>query len=235
MCFNRRTQDLLNRLGTYQAAFFCLHRNKWIVTGTEPLRSVLYSFKNIITANVMDKLHQSNIKGEMNINGKAAKFYLPKLIFNGRPNALGTLSLRQMQQFIPLMLRYSTGRLRPFYGNPKTKPVWWPKDLPWHIRFDLRTDAQKLVEPFDHCLRRIIWSCYMHHQRTDLLCVAADYRKETELMKSAFDTRRDIEKEILVPSQANTETLSLVMSVDGNVEMYDSEMWRQIAMLLGKR
>ena len=50
----------------------------------------------------------------------------------------------QLRAFIPLMLKYSTGRGKPGWGKESTKPPWWPKHVPWaNVRMDARTDEEK--------------------------------------------------------------------------------------------
>ena len=55
-----------------------------------------------------------------------------------------TLLQAQLRAFIPLMLKYSTGRGKPGWGKESTKPPWWPKHVPWaNVRMDARTDEEK--------------------------------------------------------------------------------------------
>uniref|UniRef100_A0A182S654 Nuclear respiratory factor 1 NLS/DNA-binding dimerisation domain-containing protein n=1 Tax=Anopheles maculatus TaxID=74869 RepID=A0A182S654_9DIPT len=50
----------------------------------------------------------------------------------------------QLRAFIPLMLKYSTGRGKPGWGRDSTRPPWWPKELPWaNVRMDARTEDEK--------------------------------------------------------------------------------------------
>lgn len=56
----------------------------------------------------------------------------------------------QLRAFIPLMLKYSTGRGKPGWGKDQTKPPWWPKCVPWaNVRMDARKpeDKQKVSLP----------------------------------------------------------------------------------------
>ena len=49
-----------------------------------------------------------------------------------------------MRAFIPLMLKFSTGRGKPGWGKETTKPPWWPKHVPWaNVRMDARNDDEK--------------------------------------------------------------------------------------------
>ncbi|XP_014676696.1 PREDICTED: nuclear respiratory factor 1-like [Priapulus caudatus] len=76
----------------------------------------------------------------------------------------------QLRAFIPMMLKYSTGRGKPGWGRPSTRPVWWPDDLPWaNVRSDVRTEEEKQRVPWTQALRTIVKNCYKHHGREDLL------------------------------------------------------------------
>jgi len=61
-----------------------------------------------------------------------------------------SLPKAQLRNFIPEMLKYSTGRSKPGWGRQECRPVWWPSDLPWaNVRSDVRSDEDK---------KRVCWS-----------------------------------------------------------------------------
>jgi nuclear respiratory factor 1 len=65
----------------------------------------------------------------------------------------------QLRAFIPLMLKYSTGRGKPGWGKDQTKPAWWPKGVPWaNVRMDARkTEEKQKVYFFDYlCFKLLI-------------------------------------------------------------------------------
>ena len=69
---------------------------------------------------------------------------LPPLVVDGIPTPVEKMTQAQLRAFIPLMLKYSTGRGKPGWGKESTRPVWWPKDLPWaNVRSDARTEEDK--------------------------------------------------------------------------------------------
>ena len=69
---------------------------------------------------------------------------LPPLVVDGIPTPVEKMTQAQLRAFIPLMLKYSTGRGKPSWGKESTRPVWWPKDLPWaNVRSDARSDEEK--------------------------------------------------------------------------------------------
>lgn len=124
-------------------------------------------------------------------------FELPPLIIDGIPTPVEKMTQAQLRAFIPLMLKYSTGRGKPGWGRESTRPSWWPKELPWaNVRMDARSedDKQKVNLIFrastkhlhylclcinvgistkqiswTHALRKIVINCYKYHGREDLL------------------------------------------------------------------
>jgi len=102
-------------------------------------------------------------------------YELPPLIIDGIPTPVEKMTQAQLRAFIPLMLKYSTGknyreasmvvrrtvlfqrevnnvlfhlpetgRGKPGWGRESTRPLWWPKELPWaNVRMDARTEEEK--------------------------------------------------------------------------------------------
>ncbi len=71
-------------------------------------------------------------------------FELPPLIIDGIPTPVEKMTQAQLRAFIPLMLKYSTGRGKPGWGRDSTRPAWWPTELPWaNVRMDARTEDDK--------------------------------------------------------------------------------------------
>lgn len=69
---------------------------------------------------------------------------LPPLVVDGIPTPVEKMTQAQLRAFIPLMLKYSTGRGKPGWGKDSTRPPWWPLDLPWaNVRSDARNDDDK--------------------------------------------------------------------------------------------
>lgn len=69
---------------------------------------------------------------------------LPPLVVDGIPTPVEKMTQAQLRAFIPLMLKYSTGRGKPGWGKDSTRPPWWPQDLPWaNVRSDARNDEEK--------------------------------------------------------------------------------------------
>ena len=69
---------------------------------------------------------------------------LPPIVIDGIPTPVEKMTQAQLRAFIPLMLKYSTGRGKPGWGKESTKPPWWPKGVPWaNVRMDARTEEDK--------------------------------------------------------------------------------------------
>ena len=67
----------------------------------------------------------------------------------------------QLRAFIPLMLKYSTGRGKPGWGKESTMPSWWPRGVPWaNVRMDARREDEKQRVSWTHALRQIVINCY---------------------------------------------------------------------------
>ncbi|XP_065184199.1 DNA-binding protein P3A2-like [Sycon ciliatum] len=103
------------------------------------------------------------------------KHELPPLVIEGIPTPLNKMTQAQLRAFIPLMLKYSTGRPKPGWGKDDMRPVWWPDGLPWqNVRADMRSDNEKQQTQWTEALRQIVRNCYTHHNRLDLLLETAE-------------------------------------------------------------
>ncbi|OQR70463.1 DNA-binding protein P3A2-like [Tropilaelaps mercedesae] len=109
--------------------------------------------------------------GTVATNGNTEGLHdLPPLIIDGIPTPVEKMTQAQLRCFIPLMLKYSTGRGKPGWGRESTRPPWWPQDLPWaNVRSDVRSDEDKQRVSWTHALRQIVINCYRYHGREDLL------------------------------------------------------------------
>ena len=78
-------------------------------------------------------------------------------------------------QFTYLFIFSKTGRGKPGWGKETTKPVWWPKGVPWaNVRMDARNTDEKQKVSWTHALRQIVINCYKYHGREDLLPVFSE-------------------------------------------------------------
>jgi len=95
---------------------------------------------------------------------------LPPLVIEGIPTPVDKMTQAQLRAFIPIMLKYSTGRGKPGWGRDQTKPPWWPEDVPWaNVRSDVRTEDEKAKVSWTNALRRVVRNCYQYHGREELL------------------------------------------------------------------
>ena len=82
---------------------------------------------------------------------------LPPLVVDGIPTPVEKMTQAQLRAFIPLMLKYSTGRGKPGWGKESTRPPWWPQDLPWaNVRSDARNEEDKQKVGFCWIFSKII-------------------------------------------------------------------------------
>lgn len=109
--------------------------------GAKPLEDVVRNLKSIVMEELETALaHQAPPPALED----PTLFELPPLIIDGIPTPVEKMTQAQLRAFIPLMLKYSTGRGKPGWGRESTRPSWWPKELPWaNVRMDARPDDDK--------------------------------------------------------------------------------------------
>ncbi|XP_070558094.1 DNA-binding protein P3A2-like isoform X2 [Ptychodera flava] len=137
------------------------------VFGAAPLENVVRNCRNVIMSELENALaQQAPAPPPENSN----LHELPPLVIDGIPTPVDKMTQAQLRAFIPMMLKYSTGRGKPGWGKESCRPVWWPSDLPWaNVRSDARSEDQKQKVSWTHALRTIVKNCYKHHGREDLL------------------------------------------------------------------
>ncbi|KAK9754408.1 NLS-binding and DNA-binding and dimerization domains of Nrf1 [Popillia japonica] len=135
--------------------------------GTKPLieivRKLRQNIENDFGCQDTEEMVSSTIESD-------GKFELPPLVIEGVPVPLHKMTQAQSRSFIPLMMKYSTGRATPGWGKIQYRPPWWPDDTPWeNVRTDTRYREVKERIPWTTALRQIIFKCYKYHDRLDLL------------------------------------------------------------------
>jgi nuclear respiratory factor 1 len=137
------------------------------VFGAKPLEDVIKNLRGMIMEELENALaHQAPPP----VQDDPSLFELPPLIIDGIPTPVEKMTQAQLRAFIPLMLKYSTGRGKPGWGRESTRPPWWPKELPWaNVRMDARSEDEKQKISWTHALRQIVINCYKFHGREDLL------------------------------------------------------------------
>ncbi|CAH1266216.1 NRF1 [Branchiostoma lanceolatum] len=137
------------------------------VFGAAPLDSVVRNCRQVIMQDLEAALAQQAPPPQ---SENPHLHELPPLVIEGIPVPVDKMTQAQLRAFIPIMLKYSTGRGKPGWGKEATRPVWWPSDLPWaNVRSDVRTEEQKQQVSWTHALRTIVKNCYKHHGREDLM------------------------------------------------------------------
>ncbi|KAJ8301622.1 hypothetical protein KUTeg_020609 [Tegillarca granosa] len=142
------------------------------VFGSQPLENVIRNNKNLIMQELESSLADQTPPSQPD---NPLLHELPPLVIDGIPTSVDKMTQAQLRNFIPEMLKYSTGRSKPGWGKEECRPVWWPSDLPWaNVRSDARTDEDKKRVSWTEALRTIVKNCYKHHGREDLLHVFND-------------------------------------------------------------
>ncbi|KYQ59374.1 DNA-binding protein Ewg [Trachymyrmex zeteki] len=159
------------------------------VFGAKPLEDVVKNLRTVIMEELENALAQ---QAPPPVQDDPSLFELPPLIIDGIPTPVEKMTQAQLRAFIPLMLKYSTGRGKPGWGRDSTRPPWWPKELPWaNVRMDARTEDEKqkcnpLQISWTHALRQIVINCYKYHGREDLLpAFNEDDEKSNTLIQQA--------------------------------------------------
>ncbi|XP_069700307.1 DNA-binding protein Ewg isoform X9 [Periplaneta americana] len=147
-------------------------QNSFRVFGAKPLEDVIKNIRSMIMEELESALAQ---QAPPPVQEDPSLYELPPLIIDGIPTPVEKMTQAQLRAFIPLMLKYSTGRGKPGWGRESTRPPWWPKELPWaNVRMDARSEEEKqkcrnLQISWTHALRQIVINCYKYHGREDLL------------------------------------------------------------------
>ncbi|GAB6020079.1 hypothetical protein CHUAL_002816 [Chamberlinius hualienensis] len=163
--------EYATRVGQQAVVLICTPgkpQNSFKVFGAKPLEDVVRNLKTM----VMHELEQSLVhQAPQGNNVEDPNLQeLPPLVIDGIPTPVEKMTQAQLRAFIPLMLKYATGRGKPGWGKEATRPVWWPEDLPWaNVRSDVRPEEEKQRVSWTHALRQIVINCYKYHGRDDLM------------------------------------------------------------------
>ena len=154
-----------------QAVVLCVCPGKpnplFKVFGAVPLENVVRNLKQLV---LQDLEHALAEHAPAPPPENPDTYTLPPLVIDGIPTPVDKMTQAQLRAFIPMMLRYSTGRGKPGWGKDSTRPAWWPSDLPWqNVRSDCRSEDEKARISWTNALRQIVKNCYKFHGREDLL------------------------------------------------------------------
>ncbi|XP_077497246.1 nuclear respiratory factor 1-like isoform X6 [Amblyomma americanum] len=151
-------------------------QNHFKVFGAHPLETVVRACRGVLVGELEAALAQ---QAPPQTQDDPTLHELPPLVVDGIPTPVEKMTQAQLRAFIPLMLKYSTGRGKPGWGKESTRPLWWPSDLPWaNVRSDARSEEDKQKVSWTHALRQIVINCYRFHGREDLLPAFEEDDKE---------------------------------------------------------
>merc|ERR1719410_728629 len=181
--------------------------NSFRAFGAKPLEDVVRNLKTVIMSELETALSQQAPTPQVE---DPNLYELPPIVIDGIPTPVEKMTQAQLRAFIPLMLKYSTGRGKPGWGKDSTKPPWWPKHVPWqNVRMDARTDEEKSKQlSWTHALRDIVINCYKYHGREDLLPKFIE-EEEVKRVPLASPTRK----------LANYNVVSTIPNPDGTVSI----------------
>ncbi|KAL5014512.1 hypothetical protein ScPMuIL_008782 [Solemya velum] len=187
------------------------------VFGSQPLENVIRGNKSLVIQELenclADQMHQLPAA-----NGDTQNLHeLPALVIDGIPTPVDKMTQAQLRNFIPEMLKYSTGRSKPGWGKPECRPVWWPNDLPWaNVRSDARTEEDKKRVSWTEALRTIVKNCYKHHGRDDLLQVFADEADAINQPTHSGDSQAALTAGTMVQTINNPDGTISIIQIDTN-------------------
>ncbi|EFX65763.1 hypothetical protein DAPPUDRAFT_65254, partial [Daphnia pulex] len=153
-------------------------QNNFRVFGAKPLEDVVKNVKATVLQDLETALaHHAPPPAQ----DDPSLYELPPLVIDGIPTPVEKMTQAQLRAFIPLMLKFSTGRGKPGWGKESTRPPWWPGEVPWaNVRMDARPEDDKQRVSWTHALRQIVINCYKYHGREDLLpAFSEDATEET--------------------------------------------------------
>ncbi|XP_077545202.1 DNA-binding protein Ewg isoform X7 [Haemaphysalis longicornis] len=157
-------------------------QNHFKVFGAHPLETVVRACRGVLVGELEAALAQ---QAPPQPQDDPTLHELPPLVVDGIPTPVEKMTQAQLRAFIPLMLKYSTGRGKPGWGKESTRPLWWPSDLPWaNVRSDARSEEDKQKVSWTHALRQIVVNCYRFHGREDLLPAFQDDESAPAAAKS---------------------------------------------------
>ncbi|KAK3870253.1 hypothetical protein Pcinc_024514 [Petrolisthes cinctipes] len=157
--------------------------NNFKCFGAKPLEDVMKTLRQMLMTELENALAQQAPPPPQD---DPSLHELPPLVIDGIPTPVEKMTQAQLRAFIPLMLKYSTGRGKPGWGKDSTRPPWWPKDVPWaNVRMDARSEDQKQKVSWTTALRQIVVNCYKYHGRDDLLPAFNEDDEKTQVSAQA--------------------------------------------------
>ncbi len=121
--------------------------NSFRAFGAKPLEDVMRGLQPVIMTeleNALESQATTAVGASGAVEPDPNRHELPPLCIDGIPTPVEKMTQAQLRAFIPMMLKYSTGRGKPGWGKDTTKPDWWPPGVPWaNVRMDARDEDDK--------------------------------------------------------------------------------------------
>jgi len=203
-------------------------QNNFKVFGARPLEDVLRNCRNLLTQELESALM---LQTPPALKEDPSLHELPPLVVDGIPTPVEKMTQAQLRAFIPLMLKYSTGRGKPGWGKESTRPVWWPKDLPWaNVRSDARQDDEKQKVSWTHALRQIVINCYKYHGREDLIPVFNEEEEKKNMIEASTSGHVTKEKTVYSQTLAHYQPtmVQAINNADGTVSIIQMDPNNQL-------
>ncbi|XP_063845997.1 DNA-binding protein P3A2-like isoform X6 [Scylla paramamosain] len=180
--------------------------------GAKPLEDVMKTLRQMLMTELENALAQQAPPPPQD---DPSLHELPPLIIDGIPTPVEKMTQAQLRAFIPLMLKYSTGRGKPGWGKESTRPPWWPKDVPWaNVRMDARSEDQKHKVSWTTALRQIVINCYKFHGRDDLLPVFTEEDDKSQVGEQIISQTNSVYSGQVVQTISNPDGTVSIVQVD---------------------
>ncbi|XP_044727436.1 nuclear respiratory factor 1-like [Chrysoperla carnea] len=134
---------------------------------------------------------------------------------NSEQKTIDELTLANLRQFIPIMLKCATGRSKPYWGKPDMKPEWWPDIAPWaDVRTDGRTTQAKETIPWKTVLKEVVKSCYRFYNEENLLYVENVPKIMTPTLEFKPEApNNELPYFYVLPTDDNTENVENILDL----------------------
>ncbi|XP_045598434.2 uncharacterized protein [Procambarus clarkii] len=110
---------------------------------------------------------------------------LPLLFSRGSPSSLHEMSVAELEEFVPFVVRCSLGEERPVPWAQLPRPTWWPKKLPFRMPTTNNTNSTRSA------LVGLVERCYTFHGCQYLLQFCASLVTQMPASGYRFNDNRD--------------------------------------------
>ena len=100
---------------------------------------------------MIDDELEEELVDEMNIENPTEDTNDDQVRLEKLPRPVSELNCRQARTFLVKLLRAANGGMNPHYGNPESRPPFWPDYYwPWDRLFDVHTKPRGMQEPLQY-------------------------------------------------------------------------------------